>query len=180
MGAEQIVPLTEFIITLPPRIDGVAVESLKLKTGSSAVFLGANGAGKTRLAGWLDKQLGNDSTFIHARRNIEMPQRFSIEGEKEQLAGIYAGIAGSQWADIKAMKNWRYSNNTNPYSSNDFASVLNVLGTRDSAASRRFRVPSMLPRPSCRNKYAPNSMQRWGFGPIAYPTFLSTPAKLLN
>lgn len=151
MGAEQAVAVTEFSIPLPPRVDGAEPGFIKLKSSAAAVFLGANGAGKTRLAGWLDRQLGNHSTFIHARRSIDMPRQFSIEGEREQLAAIYAGTSNSIWPDLQAMKEYRYSQSRNPYSSNDFANVMNVLGTRDSAESRRFRVsfganPTNLPK----------------------------------
>ncbi|MGD9803534.1 MAG: AAA family ATPase [Hyphomicrobiaceae bacterium] len=140
-----------FSLKLPPRIDGAEPGEMELKSGSAAVFVGANGAGKTRLAGWLDKQLGNRSTFIHARRSIDMPRRYNIEGEKEQLAAIYAGHKASNWNEIQEMKEWRYSSNHNPYASNDFSNVMNILGTRDSSASRQFRVafnasPNALPK----------------------------------
>ena len=131
-----------FTLRLPPRIDGREPGTQQLKAGASAVFLGANGAGKTRLAGWFDKALGNIGTFIHARRSIEMPRTYSIAGENEQLAAIYAGTLAPHWGDIAAMKNWRYLNNQNPYSSSDFANVLNIIGAKDAAASRKFRVDS--------------------------------------
>ena len=130
---------TIFTIALPPRIDGDEPGAVELKAGSSAVFLGSNGAGKTRLAGWFDKQLGNKATFIHALRSIDMPSTYNITKENEELAVIYAGTSGG-WQRIEEMKRWRYQSNHNPYASNDFINVLNILGTRDFSASRKFRL----------------------------------------
>ena len=69
-----------------------------------------------------------------------MPRVYSIADEREQLAAIYAGAGTHNWPSIKEMKDWRYTSNHNPYSSDDFGNVLNVLGARDASASRQFRV----------------------------------------
>ena len=96
-------------IPMPPRVDGNTPDGFKLAEGRSIVVLGANGAGKTRLAGWLDRELKEQALYIPARRNISMPHTYSILSESSQLQQIIGNASWGSPQPIHEMKNHRYA-----------------------------------------------------------------------
>lgn len=147
----QPVPPKASILTvqLPPRIDGAPPEALGLQAGDSLLFLGANGTGKTRLAGWLDRAHGVRSLYIAARRDISMPSSYSILPEEKQFEMIYgqASWGQQQSPDIELIKRHRYASGAAaPFNSNDFQNIMNVIAGRHLSEVQNFR-----------NEYKPDS-----------------------
>lgn len=77
-------------INLPPRSESGAIEIVDLASSQSTVFVGANGAGKSRMASWVDQKNPN-TLYIRARRDVLMPNSYSITPENTEYSSVLAG-----------------------------------------------------------------------------------------
>lgn len=134
MASGDILQESRIEIVLPSNLDGGRISLLP---GESVVFVGANGSGKTRLAGWLDKSNVDRAMYIPARRSIEMPGSYKISNEDLGFSAIYAG-ASLPNQTISTQKNFRYTNHDKAFLANDFEHVLNILGARHASEAIRF------------------------------------------
>jgi AAA domain, putative AbiEii toxin, Type IV TA system len=82
-------------------------ELIQVESGSSVVFVGANGVGKTRLAAYIETQLDVNAHRISAHRALALNPLVAKIGEKQALSGLRTGHAdinshignrpGSRW-----------------------------------------------------------------------------------
>ena len=68
---------------------------LPLETGSTITFCGANGSGKTRLAVYLEDQLGLTAHRISAHRALSLNPRVPKVSERDALANLRTGTTSS-------------------------------------------------------------------------------------
>ncbi len=80
----------EFIIKIP-LFDGE--EEIKIEAGSSVIFVGANGTGKTRLAAHIEKALNLKAHRISAHRALSLNPEVPKISEKLALLGLRTGYA---------------------------------------------------------------------------------------
>ena len=66
---------------------------IAIHPGSSAVFVGANGGGKTRLAVWLESHLGSKAHRISAHRALTLKSNVPKINERHALLGLRTGAA---------------------------------------------------------------------------------------
>jgi ABC-type molybdenum transport system ATPase subunit/photorepair protein PhrA len=101
-------------------------ESLKIETGSSIVIVGANGSGKTRLASYIEDQLGERAHRIAAHRALTLNPLVQKISEKQAKLALRTG-----WSDIRASINYRKGSRWQDKESvallNDFDFLLQVL-----------------------------------------------------
>ena len=76
-----------------PILDGH--HQLPLETGSTITFCGANGSGKTRLAVYLEDQLGLTAHRISAHRALSLNPRVAKISEQDALANLRTGTTNS-------------------------------------------------------------------------------------
>jgi hypothetical protein len=76
--------------------------TISLEVGSSAVFVGANGGGKTRLAVLLENQLRDTAHRISAHRALQLNPGIQKISERVALLGLRYG-----WADERAVRDHR-------------------------------------------------------------------------
>ena len=66
---------------------------INIHPGSSVVFVGANGGGKTRLAVWLESHLGSKAHRISAHRALTLKNNVPKINERHALLGLRTGSA---------------------------------------------------------------------------------------
>ena len=107
-----------------PKPNGV--ELIQITVGSSVVFVGANGTGKTRLASYIENQLGERAHRIAAHRALTLNPSVQKINEKEAKLALKTG-----WSDPRASighrKNNRWQNKEPVALLNDFDFLLQVL-----------------------------------------------------
>ena len=69
---------------------------ISVNPGSSVVFVGANGGGKTRLAVWLESHLGSKAHRISAHRALTLKSNVPKINERHALLGLRTGSATDQ------------------------------------------------------------------------------------
>ena len=108
-----------------PRKDNSNLE-LTLEAGKTTIIIGANGSGKTRLAVYLEEQLGEKAHRIAAHRALNLnPDVNKIPESKAKKALIY----GAAWdtVSISTRKSERWGNKAPTSLLNDFNSLLQYL-----------------------------------------------------
>ena len=105
-------------------VDGLNVE---FKAGSSVFFVGANGSGKTRLAEYIERSLGEKAHRISAHRALGLdPGVSKIPEHKAEMALRY-GILAEAKNNITARVSGRWRNNPSSHLLNDFDQLLQLL-----------------------------------------------------
>lgn len=79
-----------FVVTIPTLEDK---EEIQVEAGSSIIFVGANGSGKTRLAKHIEDTLGFNSHRISAHRALTLNPSVPKISEKHALLGLRTGYA---------------------------------------------------------------------------------------
>ncbi|MBE9152867.1 AAA family ATPase [Cyanobium sp. LEGE 06113] len=103
------------------------VETLQIEVGSSVVIVGANGSGKTRLASYVEDQLGERSHRIAAHRALSLNPSVAKVSEREARLGLRTGYSG-EGANINYRKNHRWKGGSAPVALlNDFDFLLQSL-----------------------------------------------------
>lgn len=112
---------------------------LEVPAGSSILFIGRNGAGKTRLAGWLDRNTSSKGIYIPARRDLAMPNSYQVRDQDKDFEMIYGNTNwGSKQTDVDQLKSHRFGQEETAFQSNDFQNVLNVLASRHVSEVQKF------------------------------------------
>ena len=89
VSAEKQSQPTTFEFSIPGSA-GTAIP-VTMKSGTSAIFVGANGGGKTRLAVLLEKNLGAQAHRISAHRALTLNPAVPKVPERQALAGLRIG-----------------------------------------------------------------------------------------
>jgi energy-coupling factor transporter ATP-binding protein EcfA2 len=109
---------------------------ISISSGKSVLFVGANGSGKTRLAGYLNLKNEN-SWYIPASRQVRMPNTYSVTTQKKEMETIVGGHDGMPGQSLEKIKRLRYSLDT-AFHADDFSNVINVVGSRHASSSIQF------------------------------------------
>lgn len=116
---------------------------INFKAGTSIVFIGANGAGKTRLGVFLDQQLSNKNINVHriaAHRSLILnPNTPPVNLEVAQNRLLY----GSDQENIGSKKHFRFKSNPATVLLSDFDYVLSSLYAENNDVSIEFRQHAM-------------------------------------
>ena len=81
-----------------PGLDG----DISIEPGSSVVFVGANGSGKTRLAVYIESKLDLNAHRISAHRALTLNPRIAKINEQDALSGLRTGYPVSAEATVKS------------------------------------------------------------------------------
>lgn len=101
-------------------------EILKIEAGTSVVIVGANGSGKTRLASYIEDQLGELTHRIAAHRALSLNPSVAKVSEREAKLGLKTGWTHKE-ANIGHRKGQRWGGNAPVALLNDFDYLLQTL-----------------------------------------------------
>lgn len=101
-------------------------EILKIEVGTSVVIVGANGSGKTRLASYIEDQLGELTHRIAAHRALSLNPSVAKVSEREAKLGLKTGWTDKE-ANIGHRKGQRWGGNAPVALLNDFDYLLQTL-----------------------------------------------------
>ncbi len=118
-------------------------QEVNLKSGQSAVFLGANGAGKTRLGVHIDRlERGERTHRIGAHRALNLNTKVASKSYESALNQLLYGADDPNLAGQKEVRRWSQK----PYTTllNDYDKLLAALFADESEVSSRFRQAHRL------------------------------------
>lgn len=114
-------------MTFEVRIPTQAGETiLNIEVGTSVVIVGANGSGKTRLASYIEEQLGEATHRIAAHRALSLNPLVAKVSEREAKLGLKTG-ANHRYATIANRKGNRWSDNAPVALLNDYDYLVQAL-----------------------------------------------------
>ena len=110
---------------------------LKLRAGETTIFVGANGSGKSRLASWLEEQVGVDAHRISAHRALTLNPSVVKVSESQSKFRLLSGIDApsidqnpEQYPEQNIpdyRKGNRWQSNSSTHLLNDFDALLQWL-----------------------------------------------------
>lgn len=101
-------------------------EEIRIEAGSSVVFVGANGTGKTRLATYIEEQLGINAHRISAHRALTLNPTVPKISEANALLGLRVGYSGEN-AAIHHRAGSRWGGKNSVHMLNDFDFLIQAL-----------------------------------------------------
>ena len=113
-----------FTLSIPSRNGHTAIS---IEPGSSLVFVGANGGGKTRLAVHIESELKLNAHRISAHRALALNPGIAKINEQDALSGLRTGIADSEQANVGYRSGHRWQNNAATSLLNDFDFLVQAL-----------------------------------------------------
>lgn len=135
---DRVLDMNKFQLTLPASLNS-AQESNVIESSGAVVFIGANGAGKTRMGSWIENSLVEKAHRVAAQKSLGMPETVStttIENAKSMLLNGYADST----LDVRQYKiNSRWQNKPNTFLLNDFQQVMIFLFSEEFEESTKFR-----------------------------------------
>jgi ABC-type cobalamin/Fe3+-siderophores transport system ATPase subunit/BMFP domain-containing protein YqiC len=120
-----------FVVTIPT-LEGQ--EQIQIEAGSSIIFVGANGSGKTRLAKHIEDTLSLNSHRISAHRALTLNPSVPKISEKLALLGLRTGSA-TEAASADYREGHRWQSKGSVALLNDFDFVVQVLFAEQSNKS---------------------------------------------
>jgi energy-coupling factor transporter ATP-binding protein EcfA2 len=115
-----------------PKLDGQ--EEIQIEAGSSVVFVGANGTGKTRLATHIEKTLNLNAHRISAHRALSLNPSVPKISENNALLGLRTGHANEK-AGIQHREGSRWGGKGSVHLLNDFDFLVQALFAEQSNKS---------------------------------------------
>lgn len=115
-----------------PTFDGQ--EEIQIEAGSSVVFVGANGSGKTRLAAYIEKELNLNAHRISAHRALSLNPTVAKISENLALLGLRTGNP-SEKASLAHREGSRWGGKGSVALLNDFDFLVQVLFAEQSNKS---------------------------------------------
>lgn len=108
-----------------PQPSGEELE-IALNAGSSLMFVGANGSGKTRLAASIERKAGETAHRIAAHRALNLNPKVAKVSESQALRSLRYGGADDN-LDIRHREGRRWGQKSATYLLNDFDYLLQAL-----------------------------------------------------
>lgn len=112
-----------FQFKIPLVVDSLTIYA---EPGSSVIFVGANGGGKTRLAVHIEKTLGLKGHRISAHRALSLNPNVPKISEKHALLGLRTGHAGEN-ADVRHREGQRWRDKEATFLLDDFDYLVQAL-----------------------------------------------------
>ena len=97
-----------------------------LNPGNSAIFVGANGGGKTRLAVFIEESFGTDAHRISAHRSLTLNPKVTKISEDQALSGLKFG-GGFKRPKIQTREPGRWAGKAATHLLNDYDYLMQAL-----------------------------------------------------
>ncbi|MNG94041.1 hypothetical protein D3C79_530370 [compost metagenome] len=109
-------------------------EEINIEPGTSVVFVGANGTGKTRLATHIEKLLNLNAHRISAHRALTLNPTVAKISESKALQGLRLGSAGDN-IQVRQRESYRWGSKGSVHLLNDFDFLVQALFAEQSNKS---------------------------------------------
>lgn len=123
--------------------------AISVEAGSSVVFVGANGGGKTRLAVHIERALGDNAHRISAHRALTLNPSVAKINERQALNGLRTGYAMAQGNVVGHRANHRWGGGEAVTLLNDFDFLMQALfadqGIKSLRTHRKVRAGDHSP-----------------------------------
>jgi recombinational DNA repair ATPase RecF len=119
MGSEyRVLDMTTFQLKLPPSLNSLQ-ESSVIESSGVIVFIGANGAGKTRMGSWIEFSMTNVHR-VAAQKSLTMPDAVSTSSVEKAEHTLFSGYDQTN-LDVQSHKiNGRWGQRPNTFLLNDY------------------------------------------------------------
>lgn len=114
----------EFHINIPTGNDPMIVT---LNSGSSAIIVGANGGGKTRLSVHIENQVQANAHRISAHRSLALNPNVAKISQADALAGLRTGYAQHKRSNLSHRDGNRWSSKAATHLLNDYDFLVQAL-----------------------------------------------------
>jgi hypothetical protein len=114
-------------------------KTIEIEHNGSAVIVGANGSGKSRLGTWVERN-ASDGTVVHrisAQRALNIPEYATIKSLEQSLNGLIWGSEDARYANMIYKFNHRWGGTPDTFLQNDYEKVLSTLFARSAERDRK-------------------------------------------
>ncbi|MEI6314424.1 MAG: DUF4435 domain-containing protein [Syntrophus sp. (in: bacteria)] len=121
-----------------PTPDGTG-NKVEVKHNGSAVIVGANGSGKSRLGAWIEKNTA-EPTIVHrisAQRALDLPEYAVIKSLEQSVNDLLWGNENSCYANQAHKWGHRWGGRPETFEQNDYGKVLSTLFAKSADRDRR-------------------------------------------
>lgn len=121
-----------------PAPDGTG-NKVEIKHNGSVVIVGANGAGKSRLGAWIERNTDNNVIVhrISAQRALDLPEYAVVKSLEQSLNDLLWGNENPQYANNQYKWSHRWQNKPETFLQNDYGKVLSNLFARSAERDRK-------------------------------------------
>ena len=120
-----------------PNPDGSNTQ-VEIEHNGSAVIIGANGAGKSRLGAWIEKNMADDVVVhrLSAQRALDIPDFATVKSLEQSLNALIWGHEDPRYANKQHKWGHRWGSRPETFMQNDFDKVLSTLFARSAERDR--------------------------------------------
>lgn len=111
---------------------------VEIPHNGSAVIVGANGAGKSRLGAWIEKNT-EPNTIVHrisAQRALDIPEYAVVKSLEQSLNDLIWGNENSQYATLQYKWGHKWGGRPETFMQQDYGKVLSTLFAKSSERDR--------------------------------------------
>ena len=127
-----------FQLTLPTSLNA-AQQSSVIESSGVVVFIGANGAGKTRIGSWIESSMNERVHRVAAQKSLSMPESSTTSSiNKAETLLLYGHEQGGM---AKSLSRWQQKPNT--YLLNDYPQLMVLLFSDEFEQSTQYRHNSI-------------------------------------
>ena len=128
-----------------PDPDGTG-NKVEIQHNGSVVIVGANGAGKSRLGAWIERNT-DTNVIVHrisAQRALDLPEYAVVKSLEQSLNDLIWGNEDSQYASNQYKWGHRWGNKPETFLQNDYGKVLSNLFARSAERDRKHAEETRL------------------------------------
>ncbi|WP_422138335.1 DUF4435 domain-containing protein [Endozoicomonas sp. ALC020] len=111
-----------------PNQDGTGAK-VEIEHNGSAVIVGANGSGKSRLGAWIEKNIDEDVVVhrISAQRALDVPEYATVKSLEQSLNDLLWGNEDPKYASQRYKWGHKWGNRPETFMQQDYGKVLSTL-----------------------------------------------------
>jgi ATPase subunit of ABC transporter with duplicated ATPase domains len=121
-----------------PTPDGTG-NKVEIKHNGTVVIVGANGAGKSRLGAWIERN-SDSSVIVHrisAQRALDLPEYAVVKSLEQSLNDLLWGNEDSRYASNQYKWSHRWQGKPETFLQDDYGKVLSNLFARSADRDRK-------------------------------------------
>ncbi|MFE8661913.1 DUF4435 domain-containing protein [Serratia nevei] len=121
-----------------PNQDGSG-SKVEIEHNGSAVIVGANGSGKSRLGAWIERNI-EENVVVHrisAQRALDIPEYATVKSLEQSLNDLLWGNEDSKYANQHYKWSYKWNNRPETFMQQDYGKVLSTLFATSAERDRK-------------------------------------------